>query len=206
MEYNKFINLCTALGKDNLETGKEWKTLKYIHTPGQSSPAVDVERALLDKTIDFIADPDNPGFAVIEPPTVDVILSSTDDRVVTFLDLSHIYCLSFITNDSVVDIYDIVNKFNDVGFPVAIYFNELPDQERTGDNELVYHFNSVKDVNVKFSMSRKLKKDSDYNMVITDLDTNKVVDKFDNNKEGYRLKITCLGKYQGENSCIIKIN
>ena len=163
MELSRLTNLCKALGRSDIKEGEEWKTLKYVHTPGQGSPAVDVEILLNRKQITLVNDAAKAGFCITEPLYSDIVIPINEDDVdvTTFLDLNHITDLSFLVDDNVVDIYDVVNKLNETSFPIRIGFKTDPTTEFDGENP-IFKFKTAKDIKIGYNLSRHLKAGTDY--------------------------------------------
>ena len=163
MELSRLTNLCKALGRSDVKEGEEWKTLKYVHTPGQGSPAVDVEILLNRKQITLVNDAAKAGFCITEPLYSDIVIPINEDDVdvTTFLDLNHITDLSFLVDDDIVDIYDVVNKLNETSFPIRIGFKTDPTTEFDGENP-IFKFKTAKDIKIGYNLSRHLKAGTDY--------------------------------------------
>ncbi len=84
MKIDQFKALCKLLG-NNVVDGEEWKSLKYIHTPGEASPAADVQLLLKQDKITFAEEP--AGFVITEPPASDIMMYINDDTAVhTFIE------------------------------------------------------------------------------------------------------------------------
>lgn len=207
MELSKFKNLCKALGKSDVKDGEEWKTVKYVHTPGQGSPAFDVEQKLYKNEITFSEDP--PGFIVTEPPASDVMMMINDNTAVkTFFDLNHITDLSFQVDDSIRDIYDVMTRLNNCKLPLRIVFITESTQEYynyDGTIIPIYEFDDVTKIRVPFkSMKSGVIEKTDYDLSmkkITGEEVTKIEDPGD-----YIVTISGKGKYIGSSSALVRLN
>ena len=202
MELSKLKNLCKTFGRQ-MPDGEEWKTIKYIHTPGQGSPAFDVEILLKRNEVEFLTDENYSAFIVQEYPAAEVSIQLENvEPVVMFYDLNHITDVSLLIDDDVMDIYDVINKYKPVGYPVNIWFITDPPTYKKNDH-LWYRFPYYKDVKVKYGMSRDLKHGEDYTVTIKDSNGNEV-DSI-TKKGDYTLSIDAIGNYYGSAYCYITV-
>lgn len=210
MTLNAFKTLCRLLGTD-VKDGEEWKSLKYVHTPGEASPAADVQILLTQNRIDFSEDP--PGFVIEEPPASDIMMMINDNTPVhTFIDLNHLVDVSFEVDDSIRDIYDIVTKINSCKLPISFEFKVVPNQiyfDYEGEKIPIYRFNTAKDVKVPFKVLKSgVVEKTDYDVAIKKMTTGEVVTEMSDN-EKYIVTLSGKGKYVGAGSALVwvgKIN
>lgn len=207
MELTQFKNLCKALGKSDVLEGEEWSTVKYIHTPGQGSPAVDVEYMIARNNIEFSEDP--PGFIITEPQAADVMININDDTPVnTFFDLNHITDLSFCIDDDIRDIYDVVTKLNNCKLPIRFMFVVESTQKYynyNGSTIPIYEFEDNSNIRVPFKVTKKnVTPDTDYKMSIKDISTGDKIDSITGPGE-YIFTIDGTGKYYGTASAMVKV-
>ena len=209
MKIDQFKALCKLLG-NNVVDGEEWKSLKYIHTPGEASPAADVQLLLKQDKITFAEEP--AGFVITEPPASDIMMYINDDTAVhTFIDLDNLIDFSFEVADDVRDIYDIVTKINSCKLPLKIKFSVQSNQlyyDYGGEKIPVYRFNTAKDVRVPFKVCKEnVVPNVDYELSIKTLNGEKVSEMSDDNQ--YIVTISGKGKYIGTASAVVwvgKIN
>lgn len=207
MELVQFKNLCKAFGKSDVVDGEEWKTVKYIHTPGQGSPAVDVELMLYENKITF--NEDLPGFIVTEPPASDIMININDNTPVnTFFDLNHITDLSFVIDDDIRDIYDVMTKINNCKLPLRIMFVVESTQEYynyEGMEIPIYKFEDSKNIKVPFKVLKTgIIENTDYDLDMKTLDGNSISEITD--AGDYIITISGKGKYYGTSSALIRVN
>lgn len=206
MELQQFKNLCKAFGKSDVEEGKEWTNVKYIHTPGQGSPAVDVEIMNSCGRVTFSENP--PGFIIREAPSPDVMMMINDDTEVnTFFDLNHITDLSFVIDDDIRDIYDVMTKINNCKLPLRIYFVVESTQEYynfEGTQIPIYKFEKASDIKVPFKVLKKnVIENTDYKLAMKDM-MGDLVDSITEDGD-YIITINGQGKYYGTASALIRL-
>lgn len=202
METAKFLKLCETVGDPELTKDEAWRTVKYIHTPGQGSPAMDVERMIKEDSIKFV--PDQGVFVIKEAPAGDVIIPiNTNETMVTAYDLGHITDMSFNIPSDVVDIYDIIEKIKPgIKIPVKISFDMNEAERYDSDNKPVFIFDSAAAVCVKLYMARDLILNTDYTITFTNVKTGLSIDSITDPGE-YKMNVTCIGKYVGETYCTV---
>lgn len=207
MELEQFKNLCVALGKSDTAEGEEWTTVKYVHTPGQGSPAIDVEAKLATGDILFNEDP--PGFIVTEPQAADVIININDDTPVnTFFDLDHITDLSFNIDDDIRDIYDIVTKLNNCKLPLRVMFVVQSTQEYynyEGTKIPIYVFEDSSNIKVPFKITKpNVISGTDYELSMKELTSGDPVTAI-NSSGDYIITIDGIGRYYGTASALVRV-
>ena len=195
MELAKFKELCKIIGRSDITEGNEWETVKYVHTPGQGSPAIDVEIMRIKGKIAFVDNEETPGFAITETRASDIMMPLDGQEVTTFFDLNHITDLSFLIDDDVVDIYDIVNRITTVSYPVVIGF-KVESTTKYEQTWPVFRFYSPEEVILSFKMSRNLVCGTDYSITFTNIETGSTTDKITEEGE-YYVDINCLNQYIG---------
>lgn len=208
MIYSELVALCQKLGKKDLTAGEEWKTIKYVHTPGQGAPSIDVEQLLIDSKVDLINDANVVGFLAVEPMSSDIIMPVNEKNVdvYTFFDLAHITDLSFQTDEDLIDIYDIVNRFDSsVGYPINITFRTEPDTKYDEDGNPIYEYDNVDDILLQYVISRPIEINTDYTLTFENLDSGVTIDKITEPGK-YKVTVSGIGNYHGSASCIIIVN
>lgn len=207
MELSKFKNLCKTFGRSDTVDGEEWKTVKYLHTPGQGSPSADIERLIEKDLVTF--DETIGGFIINEPPSPDVIIQINDDTTLsTFFDLSMLTDISLQIDDDVRDIYDIVSRVIDCKLPLRVVFVVEPTTKYynySGVNIPIYEFDNADSVKVPFKVTKSgVVSGTDYEVVIKELESGTVVSEMTGKGE-YIMTINGIGDYSGTNSALVKV-
>lgn len=207
MELSKFKNLCKTFGRSDTIEGEEWKTVKYLHTPGQGSPSTDIERSIDRGLVEF--EESLPGFIITEPPSPDVIIAINDDTAVnTFVDLNMITDVSLQIDDDIRDIYDVVSKVTNCKLPLRVVFIVDPTTKyyNYGGVEIpIYEYDNTAEVKVPFKVTKPgIVHGTDYEITIKDLKSGTTVDEIASKGE-YIITIDGIDKYYGTSSALIKV-
>lgn len=92
---SQFDYLCNSYGDSSVSEEDRWKSIKYIYN---ENPLFDVQTLIKENRIIYI---DNiavgPGFYVLEAPYA-FSMANSDELVITFIPLSVIDKISFVTN------------------------------------------------------------------------------------------------------------
>lgn len=205
MQYSKLAELCNNLTSKILPEGNEWTLIKYIHTPGQGAPAIDVQKCIANNTITAITDDTvGAGFIVEESQYSDISVPiKNKSNIFTFLDLDAIAEISFLTDDNVIDIYDIVNNIdNTIGYPIRIQFSANQVSKKDSAGIPIFEFDTVDDVLFKVMFSRNISTD-EYNMKFYDKDGNRISGILSSGK--YLVTVDAISPYIGHGECKIVV-